>query len=170
MVGLPSTRDVQRRVRGGVERVAASPAGSWYIINVSSKLDPWILKRTDGRLSAMPGVPVLLLQHTGAKSGKVRETPLVYFDDGDDIVLIASKGGAPEHPMWYGNLLANPECSLIVKGRSGRYYAREATGARRTRLWAKALEVYGGYEVYQRRAGGRRVPVMVLSPVSAGSP
>jgi len=166
MAAVPSLRDVQRRLRGAVESVAASPAGSWYIINVSSKLDPWILKRTDGRLSAMPGVPVLLLQHTGARTGKVRETPLVYIEDGDDIVIVASKGGAPEHPTWYHNLLANPECSLIVKDRSGRYYAREATGARRTRLWAEALEVYGGYEVYQRRAGGRRVPLMVLSPVT----
>ena len=166
MAAVPSLRDVQRRLRGTVESVAASPAGSWYIINVSSKLDPWILKRTDGRLSAMPGVPVLLLQHTGARTGKVRETPLVYIEDGDDIVIVASKGGAPEHPTWYHNLLANPECSLIVKDRSGRYYAREATGVRRTRLWAEALEVYGGYEVYQRRAGGRRVPLMVLSPVA----
>lgn len=165
MVAVPSPRDVPRRLRGAVESVAASPAGAWYIINVSSKIDPWILKRTGGRLSAMPGVPVLLLQHTGAKTGKLRETPLVYAVDGDDIVLIASKGGAPEHPTWYSNLLANPECSLIVKDHSGRYYAREATGARRARLWAKAIEMYSGYEVYQRRAGGRRVPVMVLSPI-----
>jgi len=170
MPAVPSLRDVQRRLRTTVESVASSRAGSWYIINVSAKVDPWILKRTDGRLSAMPGVPVLLLLHTGAKSGKVRETPLVYVTDGDDVVLIASKGGAPEHPRWYSNLLVNPECSLVVKDRSGRYYAREATGPRRARLWTKALEVYGGYEVYQRRAGGRRVPVMVLSPVSAGSP
>lgn len=153
------------RAKATVERVASSRAGAWYFINVSSKLDPWILKRTDGRHSALPGQPVLLLQHTGARTGLPRETPLVYARDGDDVVLIASKGGAPEHPTWYHNLVANPECSLIAKGRSGRYRAREAVGAERDRLWAKALEVYGGYDTYQRRAGNRRIPVLALSPI-----
>lgn len=148
------------------EKVAASRPGSWYILNVSARIDPVLLKATDGRLSTMPGVPILLLRHTGARTGETRETPLVYLEDGKDLVLIASKGGAPSHPQWYRNLLANPECEVIAKGRSGRYHAREATGARRDRLWDRAVELYGGYAVYQQRAGGRRVPVMVLTPAN----
>jgi deazaflavin-dependent oxidoreductase (nitroreductase family) len=153
------------RLRTFVEKVAASRPGSWYILNVSARVDPMLLKATGGRLSTMPGAPILLLRHTGGRTGKIREAPLVYLEDGQDLVLIASKGGAPSHPQWYRNLLANPECEVIAKGRSGRYYAREATGARRDRLWDQAVELYSGYRVYQERAGGRRVPVVVLSPV-----
>ena len=160
-----SLRQIPRGLRGLGEKMAASRPGSWYIMNVSARIDPVLLKATDGRLSSMPGVPILLLRHTGARTGESRETPLVYLEDGNDLVLIASKGGAPSHPQWYRNLVAHPECEVIARGRSGRYRAREATGARRDRLWEQAVDLYGGYAVYQQRAGGRRVPVIVLSPM-----
>lgn len=181
------TREVSRQGSGGVypsgmpdggalgtlprslrmlgERVASSRPGSWYILNVSARIDPVLLRASGGRWSSMPGVPVLLLRQTGARTGQPRETPLVFLEDGADLVLIASRGGAPTHPQWYRNLVANPECEVIAKGRSGRYHAREATGARRDRLWERAVELYSGYAVYQHRAGGRRVPVLVLSPL-----
>lgn len=148
----------------GVIKVASSPAGAWFFINVTSKIDPWLLRKTDGRVSALPGQPVLLLVHTGAKSGRRRETPLVYALDGPNVVLIASKGGDPKHPAWYHNLVANPDCELVARGRSGRYHAREAAGEERARLWALALDVYPGYATYQKRTGGRTIPVLVLEP------
>ena len=145
-----------------VEKIASSPAGAWYFINVTAKLDPWLLKRTDGKISSLPGAPVLLLTHTGAKTGKQRETPLVYATDGEDIILIASYGGATNNPAWYHNLMANPECDIIANDRSGRYRAEELSGADREAMWEKALDVYGGYGVYQQRTGGRVIPLLRL--------
>ncbi len=159
-MAAPTPSPVQR----AAERLASSKAGAWYFVNVTSRIDPWILKRTNGRLSSIPGQPVLLLRHTGAKSGQARETPLVYATDGARIVLIASKGGAPSHPAWYHNLKAHPDVEVVAKDRSGRYVAHEAEGEERERLWKAATAVYGGYDVYQARTGGRRIPVMVLEP------
>jgi deazaflavin-dependent oxidoreductase (nitroreductase family) len=144
-------------------KAASSKLGSLYIMAISSKIDPVLLKKTDGRWSTMVGQPVLLVKHTGAKSGEPRETPLVYALDGDNIILIASKGGMPKNPAWYHNLMAHPECDVIAKNRSGRYRVTEATGAERDRLWALALDVYQGYDTYQARTGGRIIPVLVLS-------
>ncbi|MEM7337837.1 MAG: nitroreductase/quinone reductase family protein [Actinomycetota bacterium] len=146
-----------------VERLASTRAGAWYFINVTAKIDPWLLKRTGGRVSSIVGQPVLLLQHTGARSGAARETPLVYATDGDDIVLIASNGGSVRHPAWYHNLVAKPECGVIAAGRSGPYVATEVDGDERSRLWSRALAVYGGYAVYQQRTGGRRIPLLRLT-------
>jgi deazaflavin-dependent oxidoreductase (nitroreductase family) len=145
------------------ERLASSPAGAWYFINVTAKLDPWLLERSDGRLSTLPGQPVLLLHHTGAKTGKARRTPLVYATDGDDIILIASKGGAPTNPSWYHNLVANPDCRVVAHNRSGPYRATELVGPERDAAWEKAVAVYGGYAVYQRRAGERQIPLLRLT-------
>jgi deazaflavin-dependent oxidoreductase (nitroreductase family) len=149
-------------VRDQVIKVASSRAGAWFFINVSAKLDPPLLKASKGWVSSLPGQPVLLLAHTGAKSGARRETPLVYASDGPDLVLIASNGGNPKHPAWYHNLIANPECEVVARGRSGRYLAREAAGPERERLWARALEIYPGYATYQARTDGRTIPVLIL--------
>jgi deazaflavin-dependent oxidoreductase (nitroreductase family) len=144
-------------------KVVSSKLGSLYIITVASKIDPLLLKKTDGRWSTMVGQPVLLLKHTGAKSGAARETPLVYALDGDNIILIASTGGMLNNPAWYHNLIAHPDCEVIANNRSGRYHVTEATGAERERLWQLALNVYQGYDTYQARAGSRVIPVLVLT-------
>ena len=145
------------------ERIASSRAGAWYFINVTAKIDPWLLKKTQGRWSSVVGAPVLLLRHIGARSGSERETPLVYATDGDDIILIASAGGAPAHPAWYHNLVANPECSVLARARSGDYLARLLDGAEYDDMWDVALGVYGGYGVYQERAGDRQIPLFRLT-------
>jgi deazaflavin-dependent oxidoreductase (nitroreductase family) len=144
-------------------RFAASPAGGWYFINVANRIDKHLVPATRGRLSTAIGQQVLVVETVGAKSGQARRIPLVYVTDGDDIVLVASKGGAPRHPAWYHNLRAHPEVRVWAAGRAGRYRAREAAGAERERLWQLAVDYYPGYEAYQRRAGQRRIPVMVLS-------
>lgn len=151
-------------VESAVVRAASSKVGAWFFIHVTAKVDPWLLKRTNGRFSSILGQPVLLLQHTGARSGLPRETPLVFVNDGDDIILIASMGGAPTNPAWFHNLVAHPDCHVIAKGRSGPYRAHQAEGLERERLWQLALGVYAGYDTYQARTGGRTIPVMVLSP------
>ena len=84
---------------------------------------------------------------------------------GESYVVIASKGGMPEHPLWFRNLEANPECEVQVASRKLRARAREAEGAERERLWQQMAKLYPPYDDYQKRAAGRRIPVVVLEPV-----
>ena len=137
---------------------------TWYLVNVGNKVDPVLMRATGGRLKSTVNAPTVLLIHTGAKSGRKRSTPLAYFTQGDDVILIASSGGAPHHPAWFHNLLANPDVELWSKGVGGRYRAREAEGAERARLWELATGFYPGYARYQERAGDRRIPVIVCTP------
>jgi len=137
---------------------------TWFLVNVGNKIDPYLMRATGGRLKTTISAPTVLLTHTGAKSGKKRSTPLAYFTDDDDVVLIASRGGHRDHPAWYHNVIANPEVELWTKGGGGRYRAREATRKERERLWALATGFYPGFARYQERAGDRRIPVIVCSP------
>jgi deazaflavin-dependent oxidoreductase (nitroreductase family) len=150
---------LQRALR----RVAQTRFGGWGALNVANKVDPYLMRATRGLLKVPSGVPTILLTQTGAKSGKRRTTPLVYFTDGGDVILIASQTGKPRHPSWYHNLRAHPEVELWAGGRGGAYRAREAEGAERERLWKLAAQLYPGYDDYQRRAdaAGRRIPVIV---------
>jgi deazaflavin-dependent oxidoreductase (nitroreductase family) len=149
-------------------RFACSKLGGWLILNVTTYLDPPLNRLTRGRFSfaTFVGLPFTLLTTTGAKSGHKRTVPLAYFMDGDRVILIASSAGKPRHPGWYHNLIANPEATLTIRGRARTYIAREAQGEERQRLWQRANEFYPGYAVYQTRARGRIIPIMVLSPKS----
>ncbi len=140
---------------------------TWVLINVGNKVDPVLMRATGGRLRMTMGGPTVLVKHTGAKSGKERVTPLAYFTQGEEVVLIASKGGAPKHPAWYHNLKAHPEVEATTDGRFEPYLAREATGEEREHLWQLATTLYSGFDDYQRRATSsteRQIPVMVLEP------
>ena len=111
-----------------------------------------------------PGVPpTLLLDHVGAKSGKLRTTPLTYLSDGENFVLVASKGGHPRNPAWYHNLRATPDTTVQVGSRRRAVRARVATAAERKRLWPKVVELYGGYRDYQGRTE-REIPLVILEP------
>ncbi len=109
-------------------------------------------------------VPSLLLTTTGRKSGERFIFPLFYGQAGDSYFIIASKGGAPEHPGWYRNLLADPHVEIQVGTARMRARARVATGEERARLWEKALEFWPPYADYQRNTE-REIPVVVLDPV-----
>lgn len=138
---------------------------------------PWIaehieLYRTDPEKAHMwdsshvggPGVlPTLLLTTTGRKSGEPRSLPLIYGTDGDAYVVIASKGGMPQHPLWFRNLEANPECELMVGPKEVKARARVAEGEERQRLWDAMVEIYPPYTDYQK-ATERTIPVVVLEP------
>jgi len=139
-------------------------AGAWSIINLGSHLDSWLIRASGGRLNTTFAWPCLLLTTKGARTGSSRMIPLVYVRDGERLVLIASKGGNPRHPAWYLNLRANPEVDVFLDGKTGRYTARDAEGEERERLWNMAVGVYSGYEKYRKRAGGRKIPVVVLEP------
>jgi len=109
-------------------------------------------------------VPSLLLTTTGRKSGEKFLFPLFYGRAGDGYFVVASKGGAPEHPGWYRNLLANPEVDIQVGTAKLRARARTATGAERARLWEQAVKFWPPYADYQRKVPGREIPVVVLDP------
>jgi len=149
---------IERRL----EKFASSKAGAWYFVNVAMRIDQVLLSATGGRVSSAPGQTICLLETVGAKSGQVRQTPLLYIPDAERVVLIGSKGGAPRHPAWVHNIRANPRVKLLAPKRTGEYMAREAEGAERARLWRKAVDYYAGYETYQQRTGARRIPVVVL--------
>ncbi len=124
-----------------------------------------IYRRTRGRIGhRLPGLPpTLLLDHVGARSGVKRTTPLLYVTDGENLVIIASKGGYPKHPAWFHNLRANPETTVQVGAELRPVRARVADPAERARLWPRAVAAYRGYEGYQRRTG-REIPVVILEP------
>jgi deazaflavin-dependent oxidoreductase (nitroreductase family) len=106
--------------------------------------------------------PTLLLTHVGAKSGQKRISPLTYTKgDGDDLVLVASKGGYPKNPAWFHNLKANPD-TVVQVGREHRpVHARVATPEERRRLWPRVVDNYGGYAEYQKRTE-REIPLVIL--------
>ena len=140
----------------------SSRTGAWTIINLGTRVDRWLIKATGGRFNSTLAWPCLLLTTKGAKTGLPRTVSLVYYQDGDDIILIASKGGNVKHSGWYLNLRADPEVEVLLDGESRAYMAREATGDERERLWAKSVELYSGYETYKNRTEGREIPVVVL--------
>ena len=108
------------------------------------------------------GTTILLLTTEGRVSGEQRTTPLIHRTDGEDWVIVASKGGAPEHPGWYQNLQANPKASIQVKGEEIPVRATDAEGAERARLWDLMAEVWPAYEDYQAKTD-REIPVVVLT-------
>jgi F420H(2)-dependent quinone reductase len=112
----------------------------------------------------VPGAPpMLLLDHVGARSGVKRTSPLAYGRDGDNLVLIASKGGYPKNPAWFHNLLANPDTTVQVGSQVRNVRVRVARGEERERLWALMVDLYRAYEGYRKRTE-REIPVVVLEP------
>ena len=112
---------------------------------------------------------MLLLDHVGAKSGTLRTSPLLYVPDGENLVMVASKGGFPKNPAWFHNLRANPETYVQVDGERRRVRARVATPDERPRLWDLAVAVWPGYEDYRRRTD-REIPLVVLEPAWRSRP
>ncbi len=109
------------------------------------------------------GTTILLLTTTGRVSGEPRTTPLIHRTDGGRYVVVASKGGSPEHPSWYQNLQADPHATIEVRDQKIPVTASDAQGEERARLWAAMAEVWPAYDDYQAKTD-RQIPVVVLSP------
>ena len=127
----------------------------------------WLYRRTGGRIGhRVPGVgpPMLLLDHVGAKSGAKRTSPLLYIPDGENVVIVASKGGYPKHPAWFHNLEAHPDTTAQIGPERRAVHARVAAPEERERLWPKVVEGYEGYADYQARSKGREIPLVILEP------
>jgi len=137
--------DLQFRILGGVHRR--------------------IYRLTGGKIGGRIGkLPVLLLTTTGRKSGQPRTQPLGYTKAGDGFAVIGSKGGAPQHPLWYLNLRAHPLADVTVGRESRRVRARDAEGEERDRLWRALADLHPGYDGYARKTT-RQIPVVVLDVV-----
>ena len=127
-----------------------------------------VYRATGGKLFGRVGKsPILLLNTVGRKSGRKRTSPLLYVMDGEDFVIIASKGGAPNHPAWYLNLKANPDATIEVGDREVRVRAEEVDSQEKDRLWQKMVEMYPPYDDYQTRTK-REIPLLVLRPAEGG--
>ena len=146
---------------------AASRPGSWFFLNIANPIDRRLLPATNGRLSVAIGQPVLCLEVRGAKTGRIRRTPLLFTELDGDLVLIASATGRPKHPAWYRNVVANPRVKIYAPGgRTGEYQARVAEGEERERGWQAGLDLYPGFDVYEGRTTGiREIPVVFLTRV-----
>lgn len=167
-MGIPAvdpTEEPTAAMRAAVA-FARQPAGRWFAINVSARIDPVLLKLSGGRVSTFPMAPIVALTVPGRRTGELRTTPLLYFSDGEDVIVIASSFGRDRHPAWYHNVTAHPEVTLSAAGAEHRYLAREVAGAERERLFALAEQLYGGYADYVERAAavGRTIPVIALRP------
>jgi deazaflavin-dependent oxidoreductase (nitroreductase family) len=119
-----------------------------------------------GKVAQFGDADMVIVHHTGAKSGVARQTPLVARVDGDDVVIFASKAGAPTHPDWFHNLVANPSARLEIGTETREVVARVAEGDERDRLWERQKQEMPGFAEYEKTAGARQIPVVVLEPAS----
>ena len=138
---------------------------SWPLIRRLMGIHSGVYRATHGLVGhRFPGAPpTLLLDHIGAKTGKVRTTPLTYLEDGDNLVIVASKGGNPRNPAWFHNLVANPDTTIQVGSERRAVHARIAGDSERERLWDRVVKLYGGYRRYQARTD-REIPLVILEP------
>jgi deazaflavin-dependent oxidoreductase (nitroreductase family) len=147
--------------------LASTRPGAWFFITIAPPIDRFLMRVSGGRFNSSSGIaPVLLLETTGRKSGKLRTAPLLFLRDNGRYVVIASKGGHPKHPDWYFNVRATPQVKVVTGGRTISCTASEAAGDERAALWKRATDFNPGFDTYQRRAG-RRIPVIVLTPEPA---
>jgi deazaflavin-dependent oxidoreductase (nitroreductase family) len=141
--------------------------------NTAGELSPteWVRDQTEQilRTGTTDGLhvadrPIVLFTVTGAKSGKQRLVPLMRVEHDGSYAMVASKGGAPEHPVWYANVVANPEVSLQDGTTVGRFRAREVHGEERAAWWDRAVAAYPPYAEYQQNTD-RLIPIFVVDPI-----
>lgn len=146
-----------------IEDFAQSRLGGWLGVHIANPIDKRLLKWSKGRVGMFIGQQVGLLFCVGAKSGEPRETPLLYTLDGERILLVASNSGSTRHPAWYHNVTAHPDVEFLPRGGPrASFRARELSGAERDDAWQKVNDLYEGYDTYQGRTEGRRIPILAL--------
>jgi len=146
------------------ERDLSGPAR--LALKLGSGAHAGVYRATSGKLFGRMGKsPILLLNTVGRKTGKKRTSPLLYVLDGEDFVIVASEGGAPTHPAWYLNLMANPNATVEVGDQEVRVRAEEVDPEEKARLWQKMVEMYPTYDDYQKKTE-REIPLLVLHPVA----
>ncbi len=145
-------------------RLVSVPWVSRLAMRTATLVDRPLMRASRGRLRLSFVIPCLLLRCRGARSGLLREVPLLYVPDGDDVLLVGSGGGAERSPAWCANLDARPQVETVRAGRVEGRLAEKLAGADRAAAWRLAVAVYPGYERYQARMR-REIPVYRLRPV-----
>jgi deazaflavin-dependent oxidoreductase (nitroreductase family) len=153
---------VSQRQEKSTEKDLSRPAR--LALKLGTGVHSGVYRATGGKLFGRMGKnPILLLNTVGRKSGKKRTTPLLYVMDGEDFVIIASKGGTPTHPAWYLNLMSTPDATVEVGDREVRVRAEEVDGEEKTRLWQMMVQIYPTYDDYQTKTE-REIPLLLLRP------
>jgi deazaflavin-dependent oxidoreductase (nitroreductase family) len=133
-------------------------------MNLLTRFNTVAYRLSGGKLGGkMQKLPVLLLDHVGRKSGQTRTAPVLYLADGEDLAIVASRGGSDAPPAWWLNLQANPRTAVQIGRERREVIARDASPEEKARLWPRLVEGYGHFEVYQQRTS-REIPVVILSP------
>ncbi len=140
------------------------PAIPTWFLKIFTRFNVWVYRLSRGRLmNRLGGDPICLVEMTGARSGRQRTIPLMYVPDGEDVLLVASQGGAPRHPVWYHNLVAHPQVTITEGGRRRAMTARQLAGEERAAAWPICVEHYSPYAEYQTRTQ-REIPVFRCEP------
>ena len=135
-----------------------------WLLKAMTRLNVFVYTISGGRLmNKLAGNPICLVTMTGVKSGRSRIIPLMYVPHGDDVLLVASQAGAPTHPVWYHNLVAQPDIEIEEGGRKRAMRARIADAEEKARLWPVCVKSYAPYEDYRHRTT-RDIPVFVCEP------
>jgi deazaflavin-dependent oxidoreductase (nitroreductase family) len=121
---------------------------------------------TQGTTLRDTGLPVVIVTNLGGKSGKLRKTPVMRVEHDGSYAMVASKGGAPEHPVWYYNLRANPQVEVQDGPDKRDMVAREVSGDERAQWWKRAVDAFPNYAEYQQKTS-REIPVFVLEPADS---
>jgi len=136
------------------------PPPRWFL-KAFTRLNVWVYRASRGRLmNTIGGDPICLVTMTGARTGLRRTLPLMYVPHGDGILLVASQGGMPRHPLWYHNLVAHPDIEVQEGGKRRALRARLASPEEKTQLWPLCVDRYAPYGDYQRRTS-REIPVFI---------
>jgi deazaflavin-dependent oxidoreductase (nitroreductase family) len=142
---------------------------NWPYLDVFAKwvkrINTWLYRRSggEGLGGTLQGIPIALLTTTGRKTGRPRVSPLYFLRDGNRVILAAAKLGAEKHPMWYGNLKANPKVQVQIKKEVLDLTARDANDEERARYWPQLVQMYPSYENYQSWTD-RVIPLVVCEP------
>ena len=142
------------------------PIAPTWVVKAMTRLNLFVYGLTNGRMmNTLGGYPICLVEMTGAKSGKKRTIPVMYCPDGDDVLVVASMGGAPKNPAWYGNLVAHPDVTIIQGGTVRKMRARQLSGDEREAAWPVCATYYPPYDEYQVRTN-REIPVFRCEPAN----
>jgi deazaflavin-dependent oxidoreductase (nitroreductase family) len=154
-------------IRAALSRLGVAASSTWlggvFYHVVCRRIDSLLIPLSQGRLALGPPGQTVLLTTTGARSGRPRKAAVAFLWRGDEMIVVASKGGAAQHPGWYHNLRANPRVRAQYRGGDEQRVAREALGAERDELFERMAGTFSNFRAYQQRASGRRIPVMVLA-------
>ena len=156
-----------------MHHIASSSPGAWFLARTQHHLDRIVFNLSGGRTTmagVIAGLSVVVLSAKGAKSGVIRDIPLLCVEDQDEpgvFAIVASNFGQGHNPAWYYNLRVNPVVNCTLRGGTKKYIATEVKGDEYQRYWAYALDTYMGFPQYKSRVGGRHIPIMVMKPQPA---